>query len=184
MASTDTSARLESGLAGPLLALCAGAVAMGISPIFVRYASADVGPFASAFWRVALALPVLYAWMRLEEARAPVGAPRRSFSCGIVLAGLAFAGDLFFWHLSIMGTTVANATFFATTAPVFVVLVFVITSTVGGLLLAMAPDRPVVSALAIAVMSAPLAAVAGAAVLHGVYFCEWASRCFAGVIPY
>ncbi len=123
MASTDTSARLESGLAGPLLALCAGAVAMGISPIFVRYASADVGPFASAFWRVALALPVLYAWMRLEEARAPVGAPRRSFSHGIVLAGLAFAGDLFFWHLSIMGTTVANATFFATTAPVFVVLI-------------------------------------------------------------
>lgn len=70
------------------------------------------------------------------------------------------------------------------TAPVFVVLVFVVTSTVGGLLLAMAPDRPTVSGLAIAVMSAPLGAVAGAAVLHGLYFCEWASRCFAGVIPY
>ncbi|OBG17561.1 hypothetical protein A5765_05415 [Mycolicibacterium celeriflavum] len=70
------------------------------------------------------------------------------------------------------------------TAPVFVVLVFVITSTVGGLLLAMAPNRPVVTALAIAVSSAPLAAVAGAAVLHGLYFCEWASRCFVGLIPY
>ncbi|BBY44450.1 hypothetical protein [Mycolicibacterium celeriflavum] len=70
------------------------------------------------------------------------------------------------------------------TAPVFVVLVFVITSTVGGLLLAMAPNRPVVTALATAVMSAPLAAVAGAAVLHGLYFCEWASRCFVGLIPY
>ena len=70
------------------------------------------------------------------------------------------------------------------TGPVFVVLVFVVTSSVGGLLLAMAPDRPVVSALAIAVMSAPLGAVAGAAVLHGLYFCEWASRCFVGVIPY
>ena len=23
-----------------------------------------------------------------------------------------------------------------------------------------------------------------AAVLHGLYFCEWASRCFAGLIPY
>jgi drug/metabolite transporter (DMT)-like permease len=33
-----------------------------------------------------------------------------------------FAGDLFFWHLSIMATTVANATFFATTAPVWVAL--------------------------------------------------------------
>lgn len=69
------------------------------------------------------------------------------------------------------------------TAPVFVVLVFVICSTVGGLLLAMAP-RPLVSALAIALTSAPLAAVGGAAVLHGLYFCEWASRCFVGLIPY
>ncbi|MDQ4136904.1 MAG: EamA/RhaT family transporter, partial [Pseudomonadota bacterium] len=87
MASTDTSARLESGLAGPLLALCAGAVAMGISPIFVRYASADVGPFASAFWRVALALPVLYAWTRFEEAGG--GSRQRSFAPATVLAGLA-----------------------------------------------------------------------------------------------
>jgi drug/metabolite transporter (DMT)-like permease len=123
MASTPTSAPAASGIAGPLLALCAGAVAMGISPIFVRYAAADVGPFASAFWRVALALPVLYAWMRLEEARAPAGTPRRSFNAGTVLAGFAFAGDLIVWHLSILSTTVANATFFATTAPVFVVLI-------------------------------------------------------------
>ncbi len=123
MAATHTSAQSEPGLAGPFLALCLGAAAMGISPIFVRFAAADVGPFASAFWRVALALPVLYAWMRFEEARAPAGAPRRSYSRGIVLAGLAFTGDLFFWHLSILNTTVANATFFATTAPVFVILV-------------------------------------------------------------
>ncbi len=123
MAATHTPAQSEPGLAGPFLALCLGAAAMGISPIFVRFAAADVGPFASAFWRVALALPVLYAWMRFEEARAPAGAPRRSYSRGIVLAGLAFTGDLFFWHLSILNTTVANATFFATTAPVFVILV-------------------------------------------------------------
>jgi hypothetical protein len=70
------------------------------------------------------------------------------------------------------------------TAPVFVVLVFVIVCTVGGLLIAMVPNKPVVSALAIAVISAPLAATAGAAVLHGLYFCEWASRCFVGLIPY
>ncbi|HEX2211881.1 MAG TPA: hypothetical protein VHH12_00115 [Mycobacterium sp.] len=70
------------------------------------------------------------------------------------------------------------------TAPVFVVLVFVITTTVAGLLIAMAPNRPRLAALAIAVSSAPLAAVGGAAVLHGMYFCEWASRCLVGVIPY
>ena len=38
-----------------------------------------------------------------------------------ILAGLAFAGDLFFWHLSIVTTSVANATFFATCAPIWVV---------------------------------------------------------------
>jgi drug/metabolite transporter (DMT)-like permease len=139
MQSTDTTLPVETGFARAFAALCAGAVSMGISPIFVRFAAADVGPFASAFWRVALALPVLYAWVRLEEAKAP-GAP--SFSRATLLAGLAFAGDLFFWHLSILNTTVANATFFATTAPIFVVLVAwlalrrrVSPATVGGLVL-------------------------------------------------
>jgi len=122
MATTDTSAPAEGGQAAAFLALAAGAVAMGISPVFVRVAAADVGPFASAFWRVALALPILYAWMRIEEARAPAR-PRRSYAPATLFAGAAFAGDLFFWHLSILNTTVANATFFATTAPIFVVLV-------------------------------------------------------------
>ncbi len=121
MSSTPSTIPAAGGQAAAFAALCAGAVAMGISPVFVRFAAADVGPFASAFWRVALALPVLYAWMRVEEA----GAPRRGgpwLTPAATLAGLAFAGDLFFWHLSILATTVANATFFATTAPIFVVL--------------------------------------------------------------
>lgn len=70
------------------------------------------------------------------------------------------------------------------TPPVFVVLVFLIVCTVGALLTAMVQNKPLVSALAIALMSAPLAALGGAAVLHGLYFCEWASRCFVGLIPY
>ena len=96
---------------------------MGLSPLFVRFATAGVGPFASAFWRVALALPVLYAWMRIEEARVPAGHPRARSARRPGSAGLAFSGDLFFWHLAILNTTVANATFFATMAPLFVVLV-------------------------------------------------------------
>jgi drug/metabolite transporter (DMT)-like permease len=123
MASTQTTARLDTGQAAAFLALCVGAVAMGVSPVFVRFAATDVGPFASAFWRVALALPVLYAWMRIEETGAPPGSPRRSFDRATVFAGIAFAGDLFFWHLAILNTTVANATFFATTAPLFVILI-------------------------------------------------------------
>ena len=46
----------------PLAALVLGAIAMGASPIFVRLA--DVGPFASAFWRMALAIPFLWGWLK------------------------------------------------------------------------------------------------------------------------
>lgn len=97
-------------------ALVLAACAMGASPIFVRWA--DVGPYASAFWRTALALPFLWAWARAEAAPR-AGAP---LDRAVLLAGLLFAGDLFFWHQSILATTVANATFLATTAPVWVAL--------------------------------------------------------------
>ncbi|HKG83007.1 MAG TPA: DMT family transporter [Beijerinckiaceae bacterium] len=152
MTSSDTTARLDSGAASALIALVAGAVALGFSAIFVRLAAAEgIGPFASAFWRVALSLPVLYGWMRLEEAQGP--RPRKAFGRATLLAGLAFAGDLFFWHLAILDTTVANATFFATTAPVFVVLVTwlvlrrrVAGATVAGLLLCLLGGAALVGA--------------------------------------
>ena len=115
-ATANPAAAARDALA-PFAALVAGALAMGASPIFVRLA--DVGPFASAFWRVALALPLLYAWTRLSDAREPHGV---QFSRAAILSGLAFSGDLFFWHLAILHTSVANATFFATTAPIWVVL--------------------------------------------------------------
>src|SRR5579875_3426125 len=58
-------ARVPVSNAPAMAALVFGAAAMGVSPIFVRLA--DVGPFASAFWRVMLALPVLWVWMRVSE---------------------------------------------------------------------------------------------------------------------
>ena len=111
-----------SGLAGgerqrvalAFVALVLGAVAMGASPIFVRLA--DVGPYASAFWRCFLALPFLALWA-LAEKGPPISA---SFDRSVWLSGLFFAGDLFFWHLAILATTIANATFLATTAPIWV----------------------------------------------------------------
>jgi drug/metabolite transporter (DMT)-like permease len=127
MAETTTPSQREvgaapaTGFALPFAALIGGALAMGMSPIFVR--TADVGPFASAFWRVAAALPLLWVWATLEARHAgePVMAAFR-FDRSILAAGLFFAADLFFWHLSILNTTVANATLFATMAPVWVVL--------------------------------------------------------------
>jgi len=101
-----------------VLAVILGALAMACSPIMQRLA--DVGPFASAFWRVALAIPALLIWTKIHEhGRLPARQlPRTS-----VLAGVMFAGDLFFWHLSVSQTSVANATFFATSAPVWVVII-------------------------------------------------------------
>ncbi len=114
---------LSADIASGVAIMVVAALAMSVSPSLVRLA--DVGPFASAFWRVFLALPVLWVWMRREEAAVsgaagPLSRPR--FTIPTVLAGLCFAGDLFFWHLSVMHTTIANATFFATTAPIWVVL--------------------------------------------------------------
>ena len=132
--------------AGPLafLALVGGALAMGISPIFVRLA--DVGPFTSAFWRVALALPALWLWARLESP--PATAPQdTSAKLSVVLAGLLFAGDLTFWHLAIMNTSVANATFLATLAPVWVALG-------SGLLLGEAVERKVFFGLGLCLVGA------------------------------
>lgn len=42
------------------LALIAGGVAIGFAGIFMRLS--DVSPVASAFWRMALAAPVLWLW--------------------------------------------------------------------------------------------------------------------------
>ena len=107
-------------MAAAFAALVAGAVAMGVSPIFVRLA--DVGPFASAFWRVALSIPVLWLWAAAVGGGTGRLIGRKAFTPAIVAAGVLFAGDLFFWHLAIVNTTVANATFLATMAPVWVVL--------------------------------------------------------------
>lgn len=108
-----------SEMAVGLVAMLAAAIAMSISPTLVRFA--DVGPLASAFWRVFLSLPVLWLWMKQDE-RSLKGKPIKRFVLPTVLAGLSFAGDLLFWHLAIVNTTIANATFFATMAPIWVVV--------------------------------------------------------------
>jgi len=71
------------------------------------------------------------------------------------------------------------------TAVVFVVLAYVVVSTVAGLILAMVADRPLVSALAIAMISAVFASVVAAAPVYGKFYCQHSQRhCAAGVLPY
>jgi drug/metabolite transporter (DMT)-like permease len=111
--------RRSTELTVAIAAMIGAALAMSISPSLVRFA--DVGPLSSAFWRVFLALPILWLWMRAEEKGAVAGRSA-SWTLPILLSGLFFAGDLLLWHLAIMKTTIANATFFATMAPLWVVI--------------------------------------------------------------
>jgi drug/metabolite transporter (DMT)-like permease len=99
-------------------ALLAGATFIALSPIFVRVSEA--GPTATAFWRVALAVPALWILYWLKP-----GPRTRRYSGKwllLVAAAVAFAGDLAFWHTSIKLTSVANSTLLANLASIFVTL--------------------------------------------------------------
>ena len=100
------------------IALLGGGCAIAFAPILVRWS--DTGPVASAFWRLALAAPLLWLWVRTKERTA--AQPRISILHAGVWSGLFFAGDLGVWHWSITYTTVANATLLANFAPIFVTL--------------------------------------------------------------
>ena len=99
-------------------ALLVGAACIALSPIFVRLSEA--GPTATAFWRVALAVPMLWVLFFLKTKAKP---QRYSGKWPLLLAaGFAFAGDLGFWHASVKLTSVANSTLLANLASIFVTL--------------------------------------------------------------
>jgi drug/metabolite transporter (DMT)-like permease len=101
-----------------LFALFAGAICIALSPIWVRVS--EVGPTASAFWRVALAVPLLWAlFFSLQTNETKIPGTLWPLLLG---AGIAFAGDLAFWHWSIRYTSVANSTLLANLASIFVTL--------------------------------------------------------------
>jgi len=101
-----------------LVALFFGATCIALSPIFVRLSEA--GPTATAFWRVALAVPALWILALLFKNPHEKGFSGRKLL--FLAAGIAFAGDLAFWHQSIQFTSVANSTLLANLASIFVTL--------------------------------------------------------------
>jgi len=115
-AVTDDSAAIQPGR-WAFLALLGGNVALAFGALFVRLAD-DIGPNASAFWRLALALPVLLLLARREGGGWP---SRRNLSIAVG-AGLFFAFDLAAWHLGILQTKVANATLFGNAASLLLVV--------------------------------------------------------------
>src|SRR5258705_3397866 len=102
--------------------MLAGAAGIGFPPILVRMS--EVGPSATAFFRLLFALPFLWAWMwagRSRRANASRPSARNHFFL-FVLAGLFFTADLAIWHWSLQFTPVANSTLLANFAPLFVTL--------------------------------------------------------------
>ena len=87
-------------------------------------------------------------------------------TAGVWLLGAAAGLGFYFWWYTALSKT----------APVFGILIFLVVCMVASLLVSMVPNRPQVSALAIALMAAPLASMTAAAVLHGAYYFEWIAR--------
>ena len=76
--------------------------------------SADVGPSASAFWRMALAVPFLFLIARRKGQSLIL--PRKALYWAMALSGVFFALDLAAWHIGLLQTKLANATLFANAA--------------------------------------------------------------------
>ncbi|MDE2595250.1 MAG: DMT family transporter [Sphingomonadales bacterium] len=89
-------------------ALVGGNVALALGPWWVRLA--DSGPVSAGFWRLFLALPVLFVLARAN--RQPVGGFPRGTWLALAGAGAFFALDLASWHLGIGMTRLGNAALF------------------------------------------------------------------------
>lgn len=97
-----------------------GAAAIGFAPIFVKLTT--LGPIATAFYRLLLAIPLIGLWRWMMRPRGARVQQKVLLPDGMLLlaAGAFFAGDLTLWHMSLDMTTVMNATLFNNFVPFFV----------------------------------------------------------------
>ncbi|MCP2669599.1 DMT family transporter [Maricaulaceae bacterium EIL42A08] len=116
----------RSALVGMVALFCAASV-LGFAPIFVKMS--ELGPQATGFWRLTMALPLLAVWLWVDQRQSKRRKDTDSLAPApvawkpIILAGLFFAGDLAFWHTGIKLTTAANATFLSNLTPIIVAVV-------------------------------------------------------------
>jgi len=155
-----------------LLALLAGNVALGIGPWFVRLA--DTGPVAAAFWRLLLALPVLFVLARANGQRlGGMGAGTLSL---VALGAAAFALDLASWHIGITMTRLGNATLFGNAGSIVLLFWgFIIARTLPGRLEGLA----IIFALAGAAILLGRSLEISTATLEGDLFCLAAGLLYA-----
>ena len=93
-------------------ALVVGSSALALGPRLVRLSG--TGPVAAGFWRLALALPLLFVLALLTKQ--PVHWPGRKLAAIAIVAGFFFAADLAAWHAGIHLTKLGNATLFGNTS--------------------------------------------------------------------
>jgi drug/metabolite transporter (DMT)-like permease len=98
-----------------VLCVAAGAALIGLAPIGLRLAQAEIDPQATAFWRFLFALPVLLVIAAVV--RAPIGRPSL-----LAAAGVAFGAEIGVWHVALTLTSVANATLFSNMTPIVAAL--------------------------------------------------------------
>jgi drug/metabolite transporter (DMT)-like permease len=89
-------------------ALLFGNLALAFGPWMVRLA--DVGAVATGFWRLALALPLL--WLVAKGARQEPHLPSQALIWTIVAAAVFYSLDLAAWNAGIRMTKLGNSTLF------------------------------------------------------------------------
>lgn len=95
--------RIASEFKGPIILVLA-AICIGLAPIGLRYSQME--PTVTGVWRFTLALPILLAAAFIF--RQKIGRP----SLAILASGAFFGLDICLWHMALLKTSVANATFF------------------------------------------------------------------------
>jgi drug/metabolite transporter (DMT)-like permease len=99
----------------PLRMLALAALMSGIGPVLVR--ESPVGPAATAFWRMAIALPFAISTGRFAFSMAG-----RDIALALI-SGVLLAADLVFWNNAILRTSVMEATVLVMMFPLIVAVV-------------------------------------------------------------
>ncbi|MGB7655165.1 MAG: DMT family transporter [Novosphingobium sp.] len=156
-------------------ALMGGNMALAVGPWFVRHA--DSGPVSAGFWRLLLAIPVLFAFALLGRER--VSGYARGTWLAIAGAGVFFGLDIASWHIGIGMTRMANATLFGNSGSLVVIAV-------GLFALHRAPRRGEWAAFALAIAGSAVllgrSLEIGRTTLIGDLFCIAAGLLYAGYI--
>ena len=124
MSTTDgpDAAAARDSLRLGMIAVFGAGFFYSFSPIFVRIS--EIGPGATGFWRLLLAIPLIWAATRVLERGKPAALPRLNVrEVGFILfAGISFGLSIVVWQIGLHDTSVANSIFLANLHPIFVTL--------------------------------------------------------------